>query len=355
MNYHGKSGGLSRRSMIGGTAAVAAAALGSRVLAGSSDPHVEAEGAHEYLLRFGTDWDRYPLNTYPMSLLKYLELVVPERTGGRVGFKVTNVNHERNDAVHLLQQGKVEMTWGGNWVQPYSPVYRALLSLPFLMDGSAHFRRLMETKEFRAEQARLEDELGIRHVAVEALEGTTLFNNVRPIERIEDFKGLKIRIFPLPGYDAIFNELGMQAIRKENPEVVPSLRSGELDGAVCITLVVTYYELDKYAKYWLDYPIFMAYDEMSMNAPFWNSLPPDLQDTLGEILDEFFGRMFHHVELGMEKAGLDTYLATPGNVRTVPSQEFKEALRNAARPLHEAKKKESEEVRRILEAVERVR
>ena len=48
-------------------------------------------------------------------------------------------------------------------------------------------------------------------------------------------------------------------------------------------------------------------------------------------------------------------MQTPGTVRTVPPAELKAAFREAAKPLHEAAKEESEAVRTILAAVDRVR
>ena len=186
---------------------------------------------NEYLIRFvDVRWDRYPFTLY-----QELETIIPERTDGRVKFELATMEKGRfthEAALTAVRDGAFEMAIAGNYYPWISPVYKALLTIPFISDDVAHLRRLLETDELKAEQARLEA-WGIKEVAITYMGQTFFWNNVRPLERVGDFKGLKFRTPPVPGMGDLLEAMGAHTVPIEMQEVVASRSEERRVGKEC--------------------------------------------------------------------------------------------------------------------------
>jgi C4-dicarboxylate-binding protein DctP len=108
---------------------------------------------------------------------------------------------------------------------------------------------------------------GIRH----------LTNSKRPIVRLEDCRGLTIRIQPSPIYDALIQGLGANATAVAWTELPAALQQGVADGqenGITNILAANLYETQKFAT--LDGHVY-SYHAYLIADDFWNSLGADQQ------------------------------------------------------------------------------
>ncbi|MBZ9560238.1 MULTISPECIES: TRAP transporter substrate-binding protein [Modicisalibacter] len=108
-----------------------------------------------------------------------------------------------------------------------------------------------------------------------------------PIEKIDDFKGLKIRAPQGMVYN-IFERVGASPVNLPGSEVYTSLQKGVIDAADSTVLSNNDAQgIHEFAKYPL-YPGFhsMPMIAVSLNKEIWDGLPEDLQTTLKTAFDE---------------------------------------------------------------------
>ena len=100
----------------------------------------------------------------------------------------------------------------------------------------------------------------------------------KPIEKVEDLKGLKMRIPGLAG--RVYKELGVESVLLAPGDIFPSLERGVIDAA---EFVGPYLDrqlgLHKVAKYYYTtgWHEMATTSELIINKTAWASLPPDLQ------------------------------------------------------------------------------
>lgn len=82
-------------------------------------------------------------------------------------------------------------------------------------------------------------ELGFRH----------MHNNRRPITKLEDIQGLKIRVIETPVYIDFVNALGANATPIPFPEVFTALETGTVDGATNPLITIPVMKFDEVQKY----------------------------------------------------------------------------------------------------------
>lgn len=102
----------------------------------------------------------------------------------------------------------------------------------------------------------------------------------RPLEKVEDFQGLKLRVSG-GVMELAANKLGAVAVRMPAPEVYQSLSRGTLDGVFYSFLSVKDADVHTIAKYGAQgYNFGTPSVVMSMADAKFNSLPPDIQEAL---------------------------------------------------------------------------
>jgi tripartite ATP-independent transporter DctP family solute receptor len=152
--------------------------------------------------------------------------------------------------VDQVLSGTIFLTWlGTGYLTKHVPALEAV-NVPFLfkdretafrvIDGTVgeEFKKLLMPKGFMPLGYM---ELGFRNVT----------NNVRPIRRLEDFKGLKLRSVPSETHLATFRALGANASPMDWKEVYSALQQGVMDGQENpwpIILDARLFEVQKYVS-----------------------------------------------------------------------------------------------------------
>ena len=120
--------------------------------------------------------------------------------------------------------------------------------MPFLFSGEEQAHRVLDGQVGTALKARLEArgvvplgymEGGFRH----------MINNVRPVARPEDLRGIKFRVLQSPIYIEMFRSLGGNAVPMAWGETFTAVQQGAIDGLEIPLGVIDqnkYYEVTKY-------------------------------------------------------------------------------------------------------------
>lgn len=111
-------------------------------------------------------------------------------------------------------------------------------------------------------------------------------NSIRPIETVEDLKGLSIRIAESQMFADIMEALGMQAVPLANSEIFTALQMGTVDAQENPQnnyINNKYFEVNKYFS--MTRHVFSV-EPVGMNLELWNSLTAEQQDALMKSFDE---------------------------------------------------------------------
>lgn len=160
-----------------------------------------------------------------------------------------------------------------------SPFHKPLqvLSVPYLLKSISCAFQVVEgpvgTEMFDA----LLQKAGIRTLAVYTFGYRQLFNTQRPIESVEDLKGLKIRVPPDKYLEMTWATLGASPIPLPFSELFPALQQGVVDGdanPISSIQQFKWYEVVKHVAY---ANVAVGLGPFMINERFFQSLPPEYQ------------------------------------------------------------------------------
>lgn len=284
-----------------------------------------------------------------------LETIIPERTNGRVKFEFYPASqlYDMIEGMLAVQEGAVEMTHGGFTTTTISKGYDVMSGLSFLFDDDAHLERFVKTDAFKALNDGLEAK-GIKHIVYIGTPGACHLVNFRhPIETVEDLSGVKLRFPPMPMMLEAADLLGIEAVAIPFAEFGTALETGMVDGHTTNWIGIVVLKIPKKTYVTVCY-ITQIPNTIIANAEWWNSLPPDLQETLMDVFEETAQK----IDLIWKETGAKFRAdceADSDIVITELTKAEKARWREKIKPVYEKVMAESEEARMIIEAVESVR
>lgn len=280
---------------------------------------------------------------------------ISEATNGRVKCEFYGGGdlYNPSDALMALQRGDLEMTDGGFYLGPLFPEWDMFLT-PFLYDDRAHLERFLETDAFEAMEDRLEAE-GIMCVTpVVLFDFVQIFNSKRPVERLEDLKGLKLRSAPYPMALEFAKKAGMEAISIPPLEVSTALETGLVDGSIDLVLQSKAMGMEENCPYVTICNAMAPCQNLLVSKKWWDTLPPDIQQALHRVLNDIHQKRDQAWRDAVAKNFAD-FKAAPGHVITTLDKAERDRWIGVTRPIWEAKMAEAEEFREFIEAAEAVR
>ena len=213
--------------------------------------------------------------------------LVAERTKGRVRVDVypNSMLFKDKEELEALQIGSVQMLAPS--ISKFGPLgfkeFEAF-DLPFITPDIESFRRVANGPLGVAMLKKLETR-GIRGLAYWDA-GFRVITANRPIRRLADYKGLKIRINSSKVIEAQMLAIGVLPQTLAFSEVYLGLQTGVVDGAETVLSNVwtqKFHEVQKYIS--LLHHTHQAY-AIVVNKKFWDGLPPDIRGILeGAIAD----------------------------------------------------------------------
>lgn len=303
------------------------------------------------VIRFTSVWP--PVDDTIMAM-KELDTIIPEATNGLVKFEQYHGGQLYGyvEGYMAVQSGDIEMCWGGTELGPISPEWDAICALSWLCDDEAHFLRLMETDAGKALLDRMEA-MGLKHITYLGFAGTgNICNNKHAVEKLEDFKGVKFWFPPFPKFLAQAEALGIQTVAMDPAEWNTALEMGMVDGCIASDAGTVAWNLKEVCPYMTRAGIGFAAPYMVVNTTFWNSLPPDIQQTLQSVFDEWAQRHQTFLRERHERVIAD-FEAAGGVVITITGAE-KDRWLEALKPVYD-QAMEAPNVAEIIEAANATR
>jgi len=158
-------------------------------------------------------------------------------------------------------------------------------------------------------------------------------------EKVEDFKGLKIRVMPL--YIPFMKALGASPVTMPPTDIYTGMERGVVDGFMWPKVGMISWGLQEVTKFIIIPGVFQMEPATMINLDRWKKIPKDLQDLLSEVIQdhEYIGSMRNFMILDKEekvreKAGMKIIQLPPGEaekfVKTAYDMTWEEVLKSAA-------------------------
>jgi tripartite ATP-independent transporter DctP family solute receptor len=278
---------------------------------------------------------------------------VEERSNGRLKVQIFPDGQLGGDreAIEAVQMGNIEMTFPA--AAPLSGFVPevSLFDLPFLFNSYEQVYEVLDGDLGKKISDIVLEKSGIRVLGWFQNGFRNISNNIRPIEKPEDLKGIDIRTMETPAHMATFRALGANPTPLAYTELYTALQQGVVDAQEnppALTYYPKFYEVQKY--YSLTGHVY-APAPLLINENFFQSLPEDLQSIIIECAEEFkheqrAATTQQDIEMlkMLEEEGMEINEITPEQI---------DSFREAVKPVYEEFKGRigEELVNEILEAV----
>lgn len=234
----------------------------------------QAQAAEEYLFKYSNS----QTDTHPRSIsMFFFRDLVQEASGGRIKVELytSGVLGKEAEVLDMVKTGALQGCRGGLFERA-NKMY-LLYTLPFFFDNTDQVLKLMRGPfGQKVNQGSAKNGLYIPACGV-AGGFRNITNNVRPIAKPEDLKGLKMRTPPIDMTIKTFKALGANPQMVAYTETYMALKSNVVDGQenpFSNTVDMKFYEAQKYLSVvnWQIHP-----DPLYVNPDWYNKLPDDLK------------------------------------------------------------------------------
>ena len=218
-----------------------------------------------------------PEHPYHLGAMKFAELVA-RKTGNRVKIDVypsTQLGNER-DMVEGLQLGTIDLVVTSTGPLGGFVPKMFVVDLPFLFRDREHAYKVLDGPIGR-ELLDAFAAKGIKGLAFWENGFRQITNNVRPIEKPEDLKGIKIRTMENKVHLAAFRAFGASPTPMAWSEVYTALQQKTIDGQENPVAIIYHQKIYEVQKYLALTGHFYSPTPLLMSLKVFNALPRDIQ------------------------------------------------------------------------------
>ena len=240
--------------------------------------------AQERVLKFGLNG---PEGHPAVAGMKKFAETVAAKSGGRfkVNIFLNGTLGSDQAVVTAVQGGTIEMAVMNTGILASVAKELAIFDFPFLFANEKESDALVDGPEGRKLHAKLEEK-GIIGLSYWELGYRQITNSKRPIVKVEDIEGLKLRVIPNPINVAWVKALGANPTPMPFPEVYGGLEQKAIDGQenpVSVIAANKFWEVQKYATLTNH-----QYNPQSVifSKKLWDTLSPADRKMLDEAADE---------------------------------------------------------------------
>jgi tripartite ATP-independent transporter DctP family solute receptor len=171
-----------------------------------------------------------PTHPAVMGAEKWAELV-KQKSGGKMQIKVfaNGVLGGDVQALSAVQGGTIDFTALNSGILQTQVKEFAIFDFPFMFENGKEADTILDGA-FGKKLAELLPAKGLVNLAYWELGFRELTNSKRPISKLEDLAGLKIRVIQSPIYIETFNALGANAVPMPFTEVYTAMEQKIIDG-----------------------------------------------------------------------------------------------------------------------------
>lgn len=236
--------------------------------------------AADFTMKIGTP----TLNDIQHEWMKRAEPRFEEASGGRIDVELYPSGQIGSvpRMIEGLQFGTLEGLSAPSFFLSGLEKRNSVLAAAGLFRDLEHCRAVTSDPEFREVFFAVNDALGIKTVAILCSASQAMLTK-KPIEKLEDLAGLKIRVLASPFEIAPMKAIGANPTPMPLGEVAPALERGVIDGVSSLPIIFANFKMETIAKYITTTNLSQFAVPVYVSKPWFDSLPDDLQKV---ILDE---------------------------------------------------------------------
>lgn len=176
--------------------------------------------------------DTHPDGYPTVEAVKYMGDLIKERTNGRIGIDVYFGAQlgEEADTIEQTQSGVIDLDRVS--LGPFNSIVpeTQIPSLPYVFRSVEHMRHVMDGPIGDEILAAFKDH-GLIGLAFYDGGARSFYNSEKPVESIDDLKGMKFRVMQSDIFVDMVNALGANATPMPYGEVYSAIQTGVIDGA----------------------------------------------------------------------------------------------------------------------------
>jgi tripartite ATP-independent transporter DctP family solute receptor len=235
------------------------------------------QAAERTLRSSDTHPDGYPT----VEAVKHIGQLMEERTNGRIGVEVFHSAQlgEEKDTIEQTRFGVIDMNRIS--MAPFNGLIpeTAILSLPYIFRSAEHMHHVMDGEIGEEIKATFEPH-DLVALAFYDSGARSFYNRTKPVQSIDDLKGMKFRVIQSDVFVDMATALGANATPMPYGEVYSAMETGVIDGAE--NNFPSYessghYEVAKY--FTLDQHMIVP-EVLVVSKATWDGLPPEDQEIL---------------------------------------------------------------------------
>ncbi len=291
----------------------------------------------------------YPYHLAGEAFAKYLE----EKSNGELKVKLYPMGQlgGEKDMTEGLQLGTIDFVASSIGVTATFVPMLDVLNLPFLFKGPDHFLKVMESDAGKALLKKAQEEaekVGLKLLSIAGPMFRIPMNGVRPIEKLEDFKGLRIRTMQVPLHIEAYKALGATPVPLAFGELYTALQTKVVDGnenGPATLVAMKFYEVQKYASY---LPVLSNGGILLMSLKTWNKLSEEEQNLILEATEAWAKTMN---EEGLKQDQEALKILEENGIKVSYPEDLTPFI-EACKPVYEKFFSEHPELKEIVEAIQ---
>jgi tripartite ATP-independent transporter DctP family solute receptor len=225
---------------------------------------------------------------HPVGLgLQRFADIVKAKTGGKINVRLFSAGQLGGDmtTVSALQGGTIDMTVLNTGVLAPVEKNTAIFDFPYLFNNEAEADAVVDGPAGKKIHDMLvaKNLIGLAYFE-NSFRQTT--NTRRPITKLEDFAGLKLRILQLPLFIDVFRELGVNPLPLPFPELYTALEQKVVDGQENPPNTIYYSKIHEVQKYLsLTNHVFNP-QSLLISKKTWDAMSPAEKDVISQAAKE---------------------------------------------------------------------
>lgn len=267
--------------------------------------------------------DGYPT----VEAVKFMGDLVSQRTNGRIKIQVMNnsVLGSEKDTIEQTRFGVIDMNRVNT--APFNNLVKetVVLGLPFLFRSTEHMHKVVDGP-IGDEILKAFEPNGLVGLAFYDSGARNFYTTKKPIEKLADLKGMKIRVQQSDLWIAMMQAFGANPTPMPFGEVYSSLETGVVDGAENNW---PSYESSRHFEVAKNYSLTehsLTPEVLVMSKMSWDKLKPEDQKIIREAAKESVGKM-RELWQAREKASEEKVRAAGVQVIKVNKEEFANAMK----------------------------
>lgn len=246
-----------------------------------------------------------------------------------------------------VRNGTIEMGIPGMIMQADIPKM-AIPELPFLFRDFKHAKKVLQGPIGKELTAEMESKHGVRVLAWSA-NGFRMVSSNRPITKMADFKGFRLRMPNIPNYIALGQSWGANVTPLPISEVFTALEQKVVDGQenpIATLRASGWYEVQTHV---LESRHMFSPNVYIINKKFWDKLTPEQQKVIEEAAKAAADYEWELLEKSYEQD--KKFLQDKGLKFHSPDERFKKEMEAAAEPIYEEFYKKNPSTKDLIQKI----